>query len=116
MNNLSALTLSWGPLIVQIVLLSLQIYTYRRTNHYSLALLAAATTTGILASGFGKILNSELLAARVRVGMYDAIVILYCVYMVLGLWGAVALFHSYRRLTDANKLLTPKTESGVERD
>jgi hypothetical protein len=42
--------------------------------------------------------------------MYDAIVILYCVYMILGLWGAVALFQSYRRLTDANKLLTPKTE------
>jgi hypothetical protein len=62
MNNLSAIVLSWGPLIVQIVLLSLQIYTFRRTNHYSLVLLAAATTTGILAFGLGKILNSELLA------------------------------------------------------
>jgi hypothetical protein len=30
MNNPSGLILSWGPLIVQIVLLSLQIYTYRR--------------------------------------------------------------------------------------
>jgi hypothetical protein len=37
MNNLSALIFSWGPLIVQIVLLSLQIYTYRHTRHYSLA-------------------------------------------------------------------------------
>ena len=109
MNTLSALILSWGPFIVLIVLLSLQIYTYRRTNHYSLALLAAGTTTGILAFGLGKILNSEVLAARVRAGMYDAIVILYCVYMILGLWGAVALFQSYRRLTDANKLLTPRT-------
>jgi len=42
--------------------------------------------------------------------MLDAIVILYCVYMALGLWGAAALFQSYRRLTDANKLLTPKAE------
>jgi hypothetical protein len=110
MNNLNAWILSWGPLIVQIVLLSLQIYTYRRTNHYSLALLAAGTTTGILAFGLAKILNSEVLAARIRAGMYDAIVILYCVYMVLGLWGAAALFKSYRNLTDANKLLTAKAE------
>jgi len=101
MNTLSTAILTWGPLIVQIVLLSLQIYTYRRTNHYSLALLAAGSTTGILATGLGRILNAEVLAAGVRVGMYDAIVILYCVYMVLGLWGAVALFQSYRRLTDA---------------
>jgi hypothetical protein len=110
MNNLSAIILSWGPFLVQIVLLSLQIYTYRRTNHYSLALLAAGTTTGILAFGLGKILNSEVLAAHVRVGMYDAIVILYCIYMVLGLWGAAALFQSYRRLTDANNLPTSTTQ------
>jgi hypothetical protein len=109
MNNMSASILTWGPFIVQIVLLSLQIYTYRRTEHYSLALLAAGTTTGILASGSARILNAEVLAASVRVGLYDAIVILYCVYVVLGLWGAVALFQSYRRLTDANKLLTPGT-------
>lgn len=109
MNNLSAIILSWGPLIVQIVLLSLQIYTFRRTNHYSLVLLAVATTTGILAFGLSKILSSEVLAVRVRVDMYDAIVILYCVYMVLGLWGAAALFQSYRRLTDADTALNPKT-------
>jgi hypothetical protein len=106
MNNLSTLILTWGPFIVQIVLLSFQIYTYRRTNHYSLALLAAGTTTGILAFGLSKILNAEVLAASVRVAMYDAIVILYCVYMVSGLWGAVSLFQSYRRLTEANKFLT----------
>ena len=110
MNTLSASILTWGPLIVQIVLFSLQIYTYRRTNHYSLALLSAGSTTGILATVLSRILNAEVLAAGVRVGMYDAIVILYCVYMVLGLWGAVALFQSYRRLSDANKLPTPRTE------
>jgi hypothetical protein len=43
MNTLSASIFSWGPIIVQIVLLSLQIYTYRRTNHYSLVLLAVGT-------------------------------------------------------------------------
>jgi hypothetical protein len=42
--------------------------------------------------------------------MLDAIVILYSVCMVLGIWGAVALFNSYRRLTDANNLLSPKPE------
>lgn len=110
MNNLSALILSWGPPIVQIVLLSLQIYTYRRTNHYSLVLLAVGTTAGLLTSGLGRILSSEVLADRVRAGMLDAIVILYSVCMVLGIWGAAALFQSYRRLIDANKLPTPKAE------
>jgi hypothetical protein len=110
MNNLSALILSWGPLIVQIVLLSLQIYTYRRTNHYSLVILAVGTAAGLLTSGLGKILTSEVLAERVRAGMLDAIVIFYSVNMIIGIWGAAALFKSYRRLTDANKLLTPKLE------
>jgi hypothetical protein len=109
MNNLNTLILSWGPLIVQIVLLSLQIYTYRRTNHYSLVLLAVGTSAGILTSGLGKILTSEVLSARVRAGMIDAVVILYSVCMILGIWGAAALFKSYRRLTDANKPLTPRT-------
>jgi hypothetical protein len=58
----------------------------------------------------GRILTSEVLAERVRAGMLDAIVILYSVCVVLGIWGAVALFKSYRRLTDANKLLSPKPE------
>jgi hypothetical protein len=111
MNNLTTLILTWGPLIVQIVLLSLQVYTYRRTNHYSFVLLAVATTTGILTLGLGRILNSEVLSASVRTAMFDAIFILYSVYMVLGIWGAVALFKSYRRLTDASKSLTqPKAE------
>jgi hypothetical protein len=110
MSHLSALIFSWGPFIVQIVLLSRQIYTYRRTNHYSLVILAVATAAGLLTSGLGRILTSEVLAERVRAGMLDAIVILYSVCMVLGIWGAVALFNSYRRLTDANNLLSPKPE------
>jgi hypothetical protein len=106
MNTLSTLILSWGPFIVQIVLLSLQIYTYRRTNHYSLVILAVGTAAGLLTSGLGRILTSEVLAERVRAGMLDAIVILYTVCMVLGIWGAVLLFRSYVRLTEASKALT----------
>jgi hypothetical protein len=111
MNTLSASIFSWGPLIVQVVLLSLQIYTYRRTNHYSLVLLAVGTTAGILTSGLSKILTSEVLAERVRAGMLDALFILYSVGMVLGIWGSALLFRSYVRLTEASKMLTqPKAE------
>ena len=109
MNNISGFILSWGPILVQIVLLSLQIYTYRRTNHYSLVVLAVGTIAGLLTSVLGKILSSEVLADHVRVGIFDAIVILYAATMVFGIWGAVALFKSYRRLTHANKTLTPDT-------
>ena len=77
MNNLSALILSWGPILTQLILLSLQIYTYRRTNHYSLVLLAVGTSGGLLTSGLGKIFASEVLADGVRAGMLDAILILY---------------------------------------
>ena len=108
MNTLSSLVLGWGPILVQIVLLSLQIYTYRRTNHYSLVILAVGTTAGLLTSVVGKILTSEVLAQRVRVGMYDAIVILYAIGMIFAIWGAAALFKSYRSLTDAKKLPTPQ--------
>jgi len=110
MNNLGASILSVGPFIVQVVLLGLQIYTYRRTSHYSLVLLAVGTTMGILTYGLGRILASEVLSEPVRAGVVDAIFILYVVYMVLGIWGAVALFNSYCRLTDANKLLTARTD------
>ena len=109
MNNLSASILSWGPVLTQIVLLSLQIYTYRRTNHYGLVLLAVGTSGGILVSGLGKILTSEVLADRVRAGIIASIVIFYSVNMIIGIWGSAALFQSYRRLTDAHKLLTPGT-------
>jgi hypothetical protein len=112
MNTLSASILSWGPIIVQIVLLSLQIYTYRQTKHYSLVILAVGTAAGLLTSSLGRILTSEVLAERVRAGMYDAIVILYSIVIVFGIWGAAALFKSYRRLTDSHQLV-PRTESGV---
>jgi len=84
MNTLSASILSWGPIIVQIVLLSLQIYTYRQTKHYSLVILAVGTAAGLLTSSLGRILTSEVLAERVRAGMYDAIVILYSIVIVFG--------------------------------
>jgi hypothetical protein len=110
MNTLSVLILTWGPFIVQILLFSFQIYTFRRTNHYSLVILAAGTAAGLLTSCLGRILSSEVLAEQLRAGIVDAIVILYSLCMVFGIWGAAALFRSYRRLSDANKPLTQNPE------
>jgi hypothetical protein len=43
--------------------------------------------------------------------MFDAIFILYRVYMVLAIWGVASLFRSYICLTGASKALTqPKAE------
>jgi hypothetical protein len=106
MNDWMPLILRWGPLISEAVLLGIQIYAYRRTGHYSVALLVAATVIGLMSSILGRVLYSEALYPSLRVGFYDAIVILYAAYVVLGIWGAAALFRSYIRLSDANKVLT----------
>jgi hypothetical protein len=95
--------LRWAPLITQAVLLAIQIYVYRRTGHYSLALLVTASVIGLLTTTLARVLYSEALYPGLRTGLYVAMVILYVAYMVLGIWGAAALFRSYIRLTDANK-------------
>jgi hypothetical protein len=37
-----------------------------------------------------RVLYSEALYPSLRTGVYDAIIILYAAYMVLGIWGAAA--------------------------
>jgi lysylphosphatidylglycerol synthetase-like protein (DUF2156 family) len=103
MSDWTSMILQWGPPITQIVLLCLQIYTYRRTRHYSLALIVVASSLGLLASVLIRILNSEVLVPRLRTGVLDAMILSYAAYMVIGVWGAAALFRSYIRSTDASK-------------
>jgi hypothetical protein len=106
MNDWMPLILQWGPLITQAVLLVFQIYAYRRTGHYSLALLVVATVIGLLCAILARVLYSEALYPTLRTGVYEAMVILYAANMVLVILGAAALFRSYIRLTDANKVVT----------
>jgi hypothetical protein len=106
MRDWSSLILQWGSPITQIVLLGMQIYTYRRTRHFGLALIVVASILGLLASTLIRIINSEVLVPRLRVGIYDAMIFSYAAYIVFGIWGAAALFRSYIRLTDASKAST----------
>jgi hypothetical protein len=106
MNDWMLLLLQWGPPIVQIVLLGLQIYTYRLTGHYSLMLLVVASAAGLLASGLVRLLSSEALYPGLRTGVVDVMVLSYAAYMVLGIWGTAALFRSYIQLTSANRVLS----------
>jgi hypothetical protein len=112
MNHLNSLIFSWGSPMVQITLLALQIYTYRRTRHYSLVLLAAASAMGLLSSALIKILSSNSFVFRLAAIIIDSTLILYAGYLILGIWGAAALFQSYRRLTDANKAPVPSVTIG----
>ena len=111
MDTIRALIFSYGSFIAGIVLLCLQIYTYHRTRHYSLALLAAGTAMALLASLLLKSLSSQFFIPALTAAILNSSVILYVGYMILGTWGAAALFSSYCRLTDASKALTqPKAE------
>lgn len=111
MRDWMSLILQWGSPITQVVLLCMQIYTYRRTRHYSLALIVVASVLGLLATTLIRILNSEVLVPRLRNGVFDAMILSYAAYIVFGIWGAAALFRSYIRLTDASKASTqPKAE------
>jgi hypothetical protein len=111
MNDWMPLILRWGPLITQAVLLIFQIYAYRRTGHYSLALLVVATVIGIVSAILARVLYSGAIYPSLRTGVYEAIVILYVAYMVLAILGAAALFRSYIRLTDANKVVTDPAQA-----
>jgi hypothetical protein len=110
MRDWTSLILQWGSPITQVVLLGMQIYTYRRTRHYSLALVVVASVLGLVASIFIRILNSEVLVPRLRTGVFDAMILSYAAYIVIGIWGAAALFRSYIQLAAASKASTHKTE------
>lgn len=101
MRGWMSLILQWGSPITQVVLLCMQIYTYRRTRHHSLMLIVVASALGLLAYILIRILNSEVLVPRLRIGLYDAMILSYSAYILFGIWGAAALFRSYIRLTDA---------------
>ncbi|MGA2710346.1 MAG: hypothetical protein ACLQJ0_02270 [Steroidobacteraceae bacterium] len=105
MTDWMPFVLRWAPLIAQAVLLVIQIYAYRRTGQYSLALLVAASAIGLLTATLGRVFYSEALYPSLRTGLYVAVVIRYAAYIVLGIWGAAALFRSCIRLTDANKVV-----------
>jgi hypothetical protein len=113
MHDWTSLILQWGSPITQVVLLCLQIYTYRRTRHYSLALIVVASVLGLLASTLIRILNSEMLVPRLRTAVFDTMILLYAAYILFGIWGAAALFRSYIRLTDAGKASTQRKAEQV---
>lgn len=102
MSDWQSLILQWGTPLTQVVLLCMQIYAYRRTRHYSLVLIVAASILGLLALTLIRILNSEVLVPRLRAGLVDAMILSYAAYIVFGIWGAALLFRSYVRLTDAS--------------
>ena len=106
MNDWMPLILRWGPLVSQAVLLIFQIYAYRRTSHYSLALLVVATAVGLVSAILSRALYSGAILPSLRTGVYETTILLYVAYLVLAIWGAAALFRSYIRLTDANKPVT----------
>jgi hypothetical protein len=80
----------------------MQIYTYRRTRHYSLVLIVVASILGLLAFTLIRILNTELLVPSLRTGLLDAMILFYCAHILFGIWGAAVLFRSYIRLTEAS--------------
>ncbi len=90
-------------LACQLTLLTLQLRTYWRTHHYSLRLVAIATLSGIAGLIVGAIPHF------VRTDESTGWLILYAtigfsvVQMVVGIWGAVALFRSYIQLTEAER-------------
>ena len=66
---------------------------------------------GLLATTLIRILNSEAIAQSLRIGVYDAMILAYAAYILLGIWGAAALFRSYIRLTNTgNESTQPKAE------
>jgi hypothetical protein len=108
MNHWTRLIFTAGPMLGALVLLGLQLYTYRRTRHYSLALLVAGGVMGLLATALLRILNSESFAPSLTTLIIDGAAVLYVGSLTVGTWGAAALFQSYCRLTDVQKP-PPKT-------
>jgi hypothetical protein len=101
MSEWQSLILQWGTPITQVVLLCMQIYTYRRTRHWSLALIVSASVLGLVALALSRILNAEQFVPALSAWLIDAMIVSYVAYIVMGVGGAAALFRSYTQLTDA---------------
>jgi len=85
--------------IAQLLQLGLQLYAYRRTPHFSMALLAIATVAGL--AYLGAALVATLLPPHshwVRLASW-AMALCFGVQILLGVWGTAALLRSYRKLS-----------------
>jgi hypothetical protein len=92
-----------GPIATSVVLLLLQLAAFRRHEHVSFLLLAVSTTCGLLYIATA-LLRYWLGPSAIDAWLYYLLPIFLSGQMVLGIWGVVALFRSYRDLSAAADL------------
>lgn len=82
-------------LVCQLVLLAMQLRTYRKTRHSSLLILAicSALAVSYLASGFA----TALYASRPTIlwRLYLAMEVVFAAQIVLAIWGSASLFREF---------------------
>jgi protein-S-isoprenylcysteine O-methyltransferase Ste14 len=93
--------------ITQLVMVSLQIRAFKRHRHLSFLLLSVATACGLL-----YIVASQILGALRGTAFPPPLWIFACAtvplfaQMIVGVWGTVCLFRSYRQLSVATGPVT----------
>ena len=84
--RLAASLLGVGSLLCQLILLVMQLRTYRRTGHSSLLILAIATALAVLYLGSGFAAAVYASTPSVLSRLYLGMEVLFVVQAVLGIW------------------------------
>jgi hypothetical protein len=85
--------------IAQVLQLGLQLYGYRRTPHFSVAMLAIATLAGLAYLGAALVVTLVSAHSHWMRAAILAMVLCFAVQILLGVWGTAALLRSYRVLS-----------------
>ena len=83
-------------LVTQLVLLFLQVRTFARTRHNSLALLAAGSGIGAIYLALCAWASMVSLPTIYQKPIAYAGALLWTVYAILGIWGAAWLFQTFQ--------------------
>jgi len=101
--NLAGAFLFVASLACQLILLAMQLRTYRQTRHSSLVILAIGTVLAVLylGSGFAAALHAP--GSTMSRWLYWVMVIVFGAQIVLALWGSASLFHAFAAQSAINR-------------
>jgi len=89
-----------STVITQVVMVSLQIGAFKRHRHVSFLLLSGATACGLLYIVVGQILGAlRGTPFAPPLWLFACATVPLFAQMIVGVWGTVSLFRSYRQLS-----------------
>ena len=111
--GLAAAYLFIASLLCQATLVAMQLRTYRKTGHSSLAILALGSALAVLYIGFGFAAALHAPGTAASWWLYLAMEIVFTLQIVLAIWGSWSLFRAFAARCAGNDLDISRPETPI---